>query len=213
MLVSVEVTGRDQAFAPLLNWMMAHQQAQILGSAPTEHGIIPTLFRKLVPGSHELQARTTEEILANGTKQTHFSLVPGPGRHILRYRNAFISVARNRESSVPAVQTGEPFETMTMTTLYSQRHIFASIFTEAQEIASRATEGRTVIYTPRMVDWEPFGSPKRKRPLASVVLEKGVKDRITADITTFLSARSWYLDRGIPYRRVRPLSPIPRIPT
>jgi len=201
MLVSVEVTGHDKAFGPLLNWMMVQQQAQLLGQLPAERGFVPALFRKLVPGSHELQARTKEEVLANGTKQTHFSLVPGPGRHVLRYRNAFISVKRSRESSVPQVSTGEPFETMTLTTLFSQRYIFQSIFQEASELASRATEGRTVLLTPRSTDWEQFGNPKRKRPLSSVVLEPGVKEKIISDITTFLSARSWYLDRGIPYRR------------
>jgi len=120
---------------------------------------------------------------------------------VLRYRNAFISVKRSRESSVPQVSTGEPFETMTLTTLFSQRYIFQSIFQEASELASRATEGRTVLLTPRSTDWEQFGNPKRKRPLSSVVLQPGMKEKIISDITTFLSARAWYLDRGIPYRR------------
>ena len=34
-----------------------------------------------------------------------------------------------------------------------------------------------------------------------MVLAKGVKERIVADVQSFISAREWYLDRGIPYRR------------
>lgn len=33
------------------------------------------------------------------------------------------------------------------------------------------------------------------------MLEEGVKERIVEDIQAFLEARTWYLDRGIPYRR------------
>jgi chaperone BCS1 len=57
------------------------------------------------------------------------------------------------------------------------------------------------MYTAWGTEWRPFGDPKRKRPLDSVVLEEGVKERIVEDIQRFLEARTWYLDRGIPYRR------------
>jgi chaperone BCS1 len=33
------------------------------------------------------------------------------------------------------------------------------------------------------------------------VLEEGVKERIVDDLKAFLDTRTWYLDRGIPYRR------------
>lgn len=65
----------------------------------------------------------------------------------------------------------------------------------------QAQEGKTTIYTSWGTEWKPFGDPKRKRPLDSVVLEEGVKERIVEDVRTFLEARDWYLDRGIPYRR------------
>ncbi|KAF2139319.1 uncharacterized protein K452DRAFT_289869 [Aplosporella prunicola CBS 121167] len=96
---------------------------------------------------------------------------------------------------------GKPFETITLTTLYSHRGVFEEMFTEAHALAQQLKEGKTIIYTSRGIDWEPFGQPKRKRPLDSVVLEKGVKERIVEDIKEFTDAREWYLDRGIPYRR------------
>jgi chaperone BCS1 len=181
--------------------MTAHQQAALDPRASTDTTLTSRLYRALIPGSHELQARTTESVLPNGKTTAHFTLVPGPGKHLLRYKNTFIGVHRNREGSMPNIQTGEPFETMTLTTLYSHRHIFASIFLEASKLAQAATQGRTMLFVPRMTTWEPFGEPKRKRPLDSVVLATGVKERIVRDIQDFLSARQWYLDRGIPYRR------------
>ena len=62
-------------------------------------------------------------------------------------------------------------------------------------------EGKTIVYTSWGAEWRQFGQPKRKRPLDSVVLAKGLKEHILDDIGSFLHARTWYLDRGIPYRR------------
>lgn len=37
--------------------------------------------------------------------------------------------------------------------------------------------------------------------MSSVVLEKGVKERLLADARDFMSSERWYADRGIPWRR------------
>jgi chaperone BCS1 len=127
--------------------------------------------------------------------------VPGPGRHILRYRNAFFAVTRARETKSLDLTTGTPWETVTLTTLYIHRHLFSELFTEAHALASRLTEGKTTMYTSWGTEWRPFGQPRRKRPLSSVILDRGVKERILADVQDFLSSSQWYTDRGIPYRR------------
>jgi mitochondrial chaperone BCS1 len=87
------------------------------------------------------------------------------------------------------------------TTLYSHRHVFESLFKEAHDMAARSQEGKTVIYHARVAQWERFGQPRRKRPLESVILDAGVKERIVADVQDFLASAQWYYDRGIPYRR------------
>lgn len=96
---------------------------------------------------------------------------------------------------------GKPWETVTLTTLYSQRHVFESLFKEAHDIATQSVEGKTVIYTAWGTKWDKFGHPRSKRPLESVILDKGVKERIVADVQDFLSSAKWYYERGIPYRR------------
>ncbi|TRM57613.1 hypothetical protein BD626DRAFT_513986 [Schizophyllum amplum] len=40
-----------------------------------------------------------------------------------------------------------------------------------------------------------------KRPLRTVVLERGVKESIIDDVGDFLASEKWYGDRGIPFRR------------
>lgn len=48
--------------------------------------------------------------------------------------------------------------------------------------------------------WRWNGS-RPKRPLASLVLEKSVKEMIVADCKDFMVSEDWYAERGIPYRR------------
>lgn len=190
--------------------MTLHQRAQIgttgrLGSsalsAPSRTGVVESLMRKLTPGMRHLSIETEKIVLPNGAIHTSFALIPGPGRHILRYNGAFIFVNRVREEKSRDYKTGEPWETITLTTLYSQRQIFENLFKEAHDIAARSQQGKTVIYHSRGIEWKPFGNPRRKRPLESVVLDIGVKESIVADVKEFQSSSKWYYDRGIPYRR------------
>ena len=110
-------------------------------------------------------------------------------------------VDRVRETKSMDINIGKPWETITLTTLYSQRHVFEDLFTEAHRLAQQFTEGKIIVYTPRAVSWEKFGEPRRKRPIESVILDKGVKGHIVEDVKDFLSNAKWYYDRGIPYRR------------
>lgn len=163
-------------------------------------GIMEAMIRRFMPGLHHLQIKTASQKTPGGASHTHFALVPGHGKHILRYRNAFIAVDRQREGKSFDAQ-GQPFETIKLTTLYSHRHVFEDIFQEAHEFSMQSIEGKTVVYTLRNMQWMPLGDAKRKRPFNSVVLEEGVAEMIKNDVSEFLNARTWYLDRGIPYRR------------
>lgn len=211
LLVDVEINVKDESYPWFLYWMTLHQRAQ-LSNAPSRSiasqgeqaarlGRFESLLRRFTPGMHHLSIETEKIEHPNGSVQTQFALIPGPGKHILRYKNAFLMVDRVRETKSMDFQMGKPWETITLTTLYSQRHIFESLFTEAHKLAQQSTEGKTIVYTSRSTSWEKFGEPRRKRPLESVILDKGVKERILADVTDFLASGKWYYDRGIPYRR------------
>lgn len=130
-----------------------------------------------------------------------FSLVPGPGTHWLRYHGAWIRLQRERNAKLIDISTGAPWETLTLTTLYSSRSIFPRLLSEAQSLASQNIEGKTIIYTAWGVEWRSFGQPRKVRELDSVVLAEGQRQRITDDVKSFLGRGKWYARRGIPYRR------------
>ncbi|EMC92763.1 hypothetical protein BAUCODRAFT_261705 [Baudoinia panamericana UAMH 10762] len=201
LLVDVEVTRHDKAYDWVLNWMIAHFQDQLQPTQSRKHvGTIEYLVRRFTPGLHHLQVRTATLRSANGAEQTAFSMVPGQGRHILRYRNAFIAVNRERVGKSFDAD-GKPFETVTLTTLYHYRFVFEELFREAHLMAQQSTEGKTVVFTMQNLGWKPSGQPRRRRPFDSVVLEEGLAEKILGDVREFLNTRTWYLDRGIPYRR------------
>ncbi|KAA8646407.1 hypothetical protein EYZ11_011138 [Aspergillus tanneri] len=203
MLVDVEISIKDDSYPWFLHWMTLYQQSQLNSarSAASRSGFMESILQRLTPGMRHLSIQTQKVEHANGSMHTHFALVPGPGRHILRYKNAFVFVNRMRESKSQDLQTGRPWETITLTTLYSHRYIFEELFKEAHAYAARSHEGKTSIYNSWGTEWRLFGQPRRKRPLESVVLDNGVKERIVKDVKDFVSSGKWYYDRGIPYRR------------
>ena len=208
LLVDVEINIKDESYPWFLYWMTVHQRAQLSGVSTrsasknvAKSGLLEALMRRFTPGMHHLSIETEKIERPNGSVQTQFALIPGPGKHILRYKNAFLMVNRVRETKSIDFQMGKPWETVTLTTLYSQRHIFEDLFTEAHELAQQSTEGKTIVYTSRSVTWERFGEPRRKRPIDSVILDRGIKEQIVADVKDFLGSGNWYYDRGIPYRR------------
>ena len=197
---------RDESYQWFLYWMTVHQRGQLASSTVanvqvTDHRLIYSLMRRLVPRMHHLSIATEKIKHPNGAVQTRFALIPGPGKHLLQYKNTFLMVERLRETKSTHLQTGKPWETITLTTLYSQRHVFEALFTEAHRLAQQSTEGKTIVYTSRSTSWDEFGEPRRKRPIDSVILDKGLKERIAADFSEFLRSGKWYYDRGIPYRR------------
>lgn len=93
--------------------------------------------------------------------------------------------------------SGTPWETVTLTTLSRDRNLFPELLSEARDLAMRGQEGKLVIHTAWGIEWRPFGQPRGKRPLQSVVLAPGVAENIENDIKSFLDRRQWYADRGL----------------
>jgi mitochondrial chaperone BCS1 len=187
LLVNLEINQQDKSYPWILQWLSMPR--------PSNNFITSKLTR-----IHQFSVNTTQRTAPNGTPHAHFVLQPGYGRHIIRHKNAYIAVSRERQATANHT-TGEPFETVTLTTLYAHRDIFIDVFTEAHALSQRAQEGKTPVYTVQGFRWDIFGEPRRKRPLDSVILDQGVKETIVNDVKDFLGRQQWYVDRGIPYRR------------
>jgi chaperone BCS1 len=189
MVSTLEVTSRDPAYPWILQWMTRQ---------PLSSG-----------GHFSLSYSSPSVQKADGNC---FQLVPSPGTHFFRWQGRWLQVSRERErsqmlmspSSVNSFASG-PFETLTLSCLAGSRiraeKLISSILWEARAEAQRFEAGKLVIWTAFGQEWRPFGQPRRHRPLSSVILAAGVKDALLADVREFLSAETWYQQRGIPYRR------------
>lgn len=191
LLANVEIGKQDAAYPWILTWLSQPRQSP---------GFIASRLTRI----HKFSVTTTTTSAggagASGPTQAHFLLQPGYGRHIVKFENVYVAVNRERQSTAN-MNTGEPHEVVQLTTLWAHRHAFEAIFHEAHRLAAEANEGKTLVYSARGIEWTLLGDPRKKRPLGSVVLDEGVKERIVTDVQDFLSRQQWYVERGIPYRR------------
>ncbi|KAI7834687.1 BCS1 N terminal-domain-containing protein [Kickxella alabastrina] len=176
LLVSMEIPSHDKSYQWVLGW---------LSPVLPRHVAVQTSYKQ-----HD-----------NGSVSTNFTMVPGQGKHVFFYRGIFIQVDRQRNAKMIDIQSAAPFETVTLTTLSKDRTVFSRILAEAREYALSQNEGRTVLYTSFGPEWRPFGLPRKRRLLESVILDQGVSSGIVDDVQDFISNGKWYDDRGIPYRR------------
>ncbi|KAI8344570.1 BCS1 N terminal-domain-containing protein [Chlamydoabsidia padenii] len=180
LLVTLEIPSKDKSYLWFLQWMS--QQAP---KRQVQHLAVETSYRQ-----HD-----------NGSVTTKFGLVPGPGTHYFKWHGIWMQVQRQRDGKMMDLSTGSPWETITVTTLSRDRHVLTDLLQEAQEMALQKQQGKTVIYTSYGPEWRPFGMPRRRRMLDSVILDTGIKERIVNDVKAFIGNGSWYNERGIPYRR------------
>ncbi|KAI8842086.1 P-loop containing nucleoside triphosphate hydrolase protein [Chytridium lagenaria] len=183
---SVHAYTKDPAYPWFLKW--ASQNSPIQTSTS---GAPPSFISKFMVSNQ----------LNNGSAVTSFSFVPAPGRHFLRYRNSWLFIERARERAMIDLKSGAPWETVTITALNRDKEILLDILEQAKMTALSAEEGKTVVYTSFGPEWRPFGQPRRRRNIESVVLNDGLSTKIIEDVKGFLENGKWYYDRGIPYRR------------
>ncbi|ABN67550.2 mitochondrial protein of the CDC48/PAS1/SEC18 ATPase family [Scheffersomyces stipitis CBS 6054] len=179
LLVDLEIPSKDKSYLWFLEWMSQYKHRT------SRHLSVETNFVQ-----HD-----------NGSVSTRFSLVPGPGKHLIKYKGAYMLVNRERSGKLLDMTSGTPFETVTLTTLYSDRKLFSDLLGEAKQLALKAREGKTVLYTSWGPEWRPFGQPRKKRMIGSVILDKSIAEGIISDVKDFLDSGEWYHKRGIPYRR------------
>ncbi|KAF8980073.1 hypothetical protein BGZ46_004661 [Entomortierella lignicola] len=210
LLVTLEIPSKDKSYLWFLHWMSSQSKgvkslSSTVAAQKRQGGLFTRMSDRIADKvnrrSQFLAVQTEFKQHDNGSVSTKFNLVPGNGKHIIRYQGAWIQVERTRDAKMMDLSTGAPWETVTLTTLSRDRAVFTELLQEAQKMALMNQEGKTVIYTSWGPEWRPFGQPRKRRVLESVILDEGIADRIVRDVKEFVKNEKWYGDRGIPYRR------------
>ncbi|KHN77303.1 Mitochondrial chaperone BCS1 [Toxocara canis] len=180
LVISLEINNEDAAYPWLLNYINRHSVRQ------TRHLTVNTVIRQAESG------RTV----------TAFSYLPGHGMHYFVHNYRWIQVERQREKqTIQRDGYRTPFETVTLTTIGSDVQFLKSILDKATAEALAKVETGLVVYQAVGPEWRRFGTPRRKRPLTSVVLDDRLAEEIHNDFREFCSSAQWYAERGVPYRR------------
>ncbi|PVV02928.1 hypothetical protein BB560_002606 [Smittium megazygosporum] len=199
ILVTLEIPSKDKSYQWVLRWLSQQHQSTELISMNQNTGM--KKFIKNATKPRQLAVETLFQQHDNGNVSAEFSFVPGPGKYFFKFQNCWIQADRVRETRMLDLTNGAPWETITLTTLNRDREVFQKILEKAQNQAMELQEGKTVIYTSVGPEWRPFGPPRKKRLLSSVVLDQNLADMIVTDVNGFIHNEQWYEQRGIPYRR------------
>ncbi|XP_076254879.1 mitochondrial chaperone BCS1 isoform X2 [Rhynchophorus ferrugineus] len=178
-MITLEVPCRDKSYQWLLQWMTTK------GARQTQH----------------LSVETSFEQKDSGHVKTKYDFIPSIGTHFFKYGSTWIRVERTREQQTLDLHMGVPWETVQLTAFGRDKSLYFRILEEARHMALKQHEGKTIMYTAMGSEWRPFGHPRKKRPISSVILDTGISERILNDCQEFINNPSWYTDRGIPYRR------------
>jgi len=96
----------------------------------------------------------------------------------------------------------EDKETVTLTTFAQSTDILKKICREAMKLCLNEEDGCISVFVP-----DKYGNvwiralTKTKRHLSSVILDGSLSDNIVRDIQSFIKSKSWYEEKGLPYRR------------
>jgi chaperone BCS1 len=88
------------------------------------------------------------------------------------------------------------------TRILARNHeIIHQLLREAKSVWKEAKGDSIIIYSSNVNNEWRFVASRPKRPMSSIVLDAGIKERILDDAKDFLNSKKWYADRGIPFRR------------
>jgi mitochondrial chaperone BCS1 len=121
---------------------------------------------------------------------------PAPGLHIFWHAGRLMWIERDIQMNLHVV------ETLRISSLFGARQEIERLLQEMLQAAYGALADQTVLWTvDRWAENWVRADAKRRRPLNSVVLQKGVRQDLLADVNQFFASRERYADLGIPWRR------------
>ncbi|KAI0779603.1 P-loop containing nucleoside triphosphate hydrolase protein [Fomes fomentarius] len=114
--------------------------------------------------------------------------------HTIYYRGHWLRVKRWRKSD-----TGS--EVISVSVVARNNSILKQLVLQAKKEYEAEAVHRIQIYFADSHGCWRWTDSRHKRPMSSIVLNRGVKEMLLSDTKDFLKSEKWYADRGIPFRR------------
>jgi mitochondrial chaperone BCS1 len=187
LITEIDILDRDPAFEWVEKWLAEHSYARKRARSLTV---------KTVPVDY--QARRENPML---DPRPSILFSPAPGVHWLFYKRRLVCLHRERpKMNDAAAQPVNVRESFSITIFSRNRSLAQELLEEARELALPKSETRLTVHRGTHAYWSEQMT-RMPRPLESVILQEGMMEDLLCDVREFLAKRSWYLQRGIPYRR------------
>jgi hypothetical protein len=120
-----------------------------------------------------------------------------PGWAVLHERSSYGQV-----SALQSFAFSADTDDLKLVRFFARNHkIVNQLLLDAKNVWKATKEELISIYSSNSKnEWRLIAS-RPKRPLSSIVLDLGIKEKILNDAKDFLNSKRWYAERGIPFRR------------
>lgn len=212
ILCSVRIEDECLAYLWLRRWVAETQLSGYQGSLEAQ-----------VPSSMSLEdeqlavSQTQELMKAKIDDQSMYRalvssrpirFVPYTGQRLLRYRGHFIMLRQTEWKEMQGGNSPRPRFFVTLECLGRSPRVIEDLLHTAQLYYHTKATSCTTVHRAHFgasgerAHWTQVVS-RQSRAIDSVILERGKKDALLADISEYLQphTRRWYLEHGIPYRR------------
>jgi len=113
------------------------------------------------------------------------------------HKRRYIKVMRSKAEGMSYHST----QSLHLSILGGTQELAQDILAEARECWEKTKGEQVSVYAAdSRNDWRLITS-RPKRPLASIILDAGVKEAVLEDALDFMDSKEWYSERGIPFRR------------
>ncbi|KZT69336.1 P-loop containing nucleoside triphosphate hydrolase protein [Daedalea quercina L-15889] len=149
-----------------------------------------------------LQAVTTpEQVTREGAARTLSYMPSTQAKHTMWFKGYYAVI--RRECQQPDEYSRR--ESIHISILTRNNSIVDQLLAEAKQFYVDAQNDAVSIYVQDNRSWTPRAwrqvASRPKRPLKSIILERGIKEKLLNDARRFLGSAEWYAERGIPFRR------------
>ncbi|KIK54778.1 hypothetical protein GYMLUDRAFT_48477 [Collybiopsis luxurians FD-317 M1] len=120
----------------------------------------------------------------------------------LWYKNCYMSITRTKEESGMGMFGRHKEHTLRISLLTRDREMLTRLLQDARENYMDAQESSMNVFAADGMSnrWKHVAS-RAKRSMSSIILDPGIKESLLRDARDFLDSKTWYTERGIPFRR------------
>lgn len=171
--MDIEVTEREAAFQWVDRWLAQNSY--------------------LLKRARRLSIKDNKRIVRWGVLFTI-----SPGLHYLWFKRRLLIISRDRKESKAGSNAFH--EALQITLVGRNRQIAFDFIEECRLAAHPLKEKKLILFKEHYGNWQEYADRSYRDP-NTIILDKGLMERVSDDLADFLKSREWYEGRGIPWKR------------